>query len=171
MLASCPFYPSLADVQMEVTVLSFDSSSRSCPVFICSRKWVTVSNVLRELAEHAACSIVLHMSSGSKSTVMKFTFTFTATRLQVILFPNRQNEQDSHCSTMHGRSLKTTCRLWVMPLAPICASRKMTQLADSGDFGVEETNKSCMQNLWLVFAPFKAGRLSQNKDRKANKRL
>lgn len=143
-------------------------------VYLLSEMGYGVKHVLCELAEHAACSTVLHLSRGSKSTVMKFTFTFTTTRLQVLSFPNWQNEQDGQpaaSSTTQSRSFKSTCHLWPMTLAPICASRKMTELADSGDCGVEETHKPCIQILWLVFAPFKAGRSSQNKERKANKRL
>ena len=111
----------------------------------------------RAMAECAACFIVSNMSRGSKSAVMKFTFIFTTCRFQVLLFPNWQNEQDSHsgdCSTIHGWSLKTICHLWVMLLAQVCASRKMTQLADSGDFGVEETDKPCMQKNVIALCTF-----------------
>lgn len=100
------------------------------------------------VAECTACFTVFHTSRDSKSAVIKFTFIFTTSRFQVLLFPNWQNEQDSHsrdCSTAHGWSLQTICHLWVMPLAQVYTSRKMTQLADSGDFGVEETDKPCTQ--------------------------
>lgn len=57
-------------------------------VYALSEMGYGVKHVLRELAEPAASSIVLHVSSSLTSTVINFTFTFTTTRLQVLLFPN-----------------------------------------------------------------------------------
>lgn len=138
MLAPCPFYPSVADVQMDITVVSSKSSSCSRPVFD-SAQWHGFwcqTSAKRTMAECAACFIVSHIARGSESAIMKFTFIFPTCRFQVLLLPNWQNEQDSHsgdCSTTRGRSLRTICHLWVMPFAQACASRKMTQLADSGE--------------------------------------
>lgn len=134
MSASCPFYPSLADVQVEVTVLLEAAVAHAQ----CLTQWNGLpcqTSAKQAMAECTACFTVFHTSRDSKSAVIKFTFIFTTSRFQVLLFPNWQNEQDSHsgdcstahrpkppdylpslsnaaCTSLYQQKNDSTCRLW-----------------------------------------------------------
>lgn len=113
------------------------SSSGSCPCLWAQWNGLWCQTRAKwPIAECAACFIILPVSRCLKSTMIKFTFIFPASRFQVLLLQTDTYSGD--CSTMHGWSLKTL----LSPEANLLhnsGSRKMTQLSDSGDFGVEET--------------------------------
>lgn len=95
-----------------------------------------------------------------KSTIIKFTFIFPASRFQVLLLQTDTYSGD--CSTMHGWSLKTL----LSPeenLLHNSGSRKMTQLADSGDFGVEEMTNHAWKHRDRSWNILKQGDITEQK--------
>lgn len=143
--------------QAKARALCSKGSSGSCHGHgLWCQKWIKWP-----MAEHAACFIFLPMYGVWK-------VIFPASRFQVFLLQIDTSSGD--CSTMHGWSLKTL----LSPEANLLhnsGSRKMTPLADSGDFGVEETTNHAWKQHDCPLHILKQRDITEQKNQKANKKL